>query len=243
MKTNVIYIHTHDSGRYFEPYGAPVKTPNIMKLSSKATTFRNAHCTGPTCSPSRAGLLTGQYPHCNGMLGLAHRGFSLNDYSKHMASYFNLNGFETVLSGIQHVSADTEKIGYQKHIGDLDFDMSHSFSFDSEKYDIGNAQAAADYIKQDKDCPFFLSFGMFNTHRIFPEPYNSINPEYIAVPQTIGDNKENRADIAGFHQSLSIVDRCVALFLMRHPITINRSTEILIRFPSTTYFCLALGAD
>ena len=33
------------------------------------------------------------------------------------------------------------------------------------------------------------------------------------------------------------------LFLMRHPIAINRSTEILIRFPSTTHFCLALGAD
>jgi N-sulfoglucosamine sulfohydrolase len=206
MKTNVIYIHTHDSGRYMEPYGAPVKTPNIMNFSRRATTFRNAHCAGPTCSPSRAGLLTGQYPHCSGMLGLAHRGFSLNDYSQHMVTYFNQNGFETALSGIQHVSADTNTIGYRKHIGDTDFDMSHSFSFDSEKYDLGNALAAADYIKEDKDSPFFLSFGMFNTHRIFPEPD-------ISVPQTIGDNEENRNDMAGFHQSLSIVDKCMGIIM------------------------------
>ena len=211
MKMNVIYIHTHDTGKYIEPYGAPVDTPNIMKFAKKATVFRNAHCTGPTCSPSRSGLLTGMYPHCNGMLGLAHRGFSLNDYSKHITSFFNSQGYNTVLSGIQHVSAETEKIGYSERIGDIGFEMSHSFSFDTEKYDIGNAKAASEYIRKDRDAPFFLSFGMFNTHRNFPDLKEDIIPEYLSVPPTISDTYENRKDIAGFHQSLSIVDQCMGL--------------------------------
>ena len=39
--------------------------------------FRNAFCAAPSCSGSRAALLTGEYCHTNGMMGLAHRGFSL----------------------------------------------------------------------------------------------------------------------------------------------------------------------
>ena len=46
--------------------------------------FRQAFCAASTCSASRACLLTGQYAHSNGMIGLAHRGWSLNDYSHHI---------------------------------------------------------------------------------------------------------------------------------------------------------------
>ncbi len=213
MKNNIIYIHTHDSGRYFEPYGAPVHTPELMRFSERATLFRNAHCAGPTCSPSRSALLTGRYPHCNGMLGLAHRGFKLNDYSDHMVSFFNKNGYETTLSGIQHVAAETDWIGYQRRIGDTEFEMSHSFAFDTESYDMGNAAAAADYIREEHAGPFFLSFGMFNTHRIFPEPDENLRVENLSVPATVRDTRANRMDMAGFHQSLTIVDRCVGKIL------------------------------
>lgn len=213
MKPNIIYIHTHDSGRYMEPYGAPVRTEHIMRFCERATLFRNAHCTGPTCSPSRSGLLTGMYSHSNGMLGLAHRGFSLNDYSWHLASYLRENGFETALSGVQHVADDKKRIGYDRLLGDADFEMSHSFSFDSEAYDKNNAHAAAAYIEEKKDCPFFLSFGMFNTHRVFPEPGEQIAPDYLSVPVTVADTAANRRDMAGFHRSMAIVDDCVGIVL------------------------------
>lgn len=36
MKKNILYIHTHDSGRFLEPFGVNVKTPNIMRLRRKA---------------------------------------------------------------------------------------------------------------------------------------------------------------------------------------------------------------
>src|ERR1700685_2955512 len=84
FRPNILYIHSHDSGRYLQPYGYAVPTPNLMGLASAGVVFRQAFSAAPTCSPSRASLLTGAYPHNNGMLGLAHRGFALNDYKQHM---------------------------------------------------------------------------------------------------------------------------------------------------------------
>src|SRR5438128_29326 len=81
---NILYLHSHDSGRYLQPYGHAVPTPSLKKLAAEGVLFRRAFSAAPTCSPSRAALLTGQYAHQSGMLGLAHRGFSLNDYRKHM---------------------------------------------------------------------------------------------------------------------------------------------------------------
>ena len=60
---NLVYIHTHDSGRYFQPYGYGLATPHIQRLAEEGTLFRHAFCAAPTCSPSRAALLTGMMPH------------------------------------------------------------------------------------------------------------------------------------------------------------------------------------
>jgi len=111
---NIVYMHTHDSGRFIDPYGFNIGTPAIQSLAEEGTLFRQAFSTAPTCSPSRASLLTGMNPHSCGMIGLAHRGFGLNDYSKHIVKQLNNEGFETALCGIQHVAHPAEKIGYKK---------------------------------------------------------------------------------------------------------------------------------
>ena len=113
---NIIYIHSHDSGRYLQPYGYAVPTPNLQRLATEGVLFRRAFSAAPTCSPSRAALLTGQCPHSNGMLGLAHRGFSLNDYKKHIVHTLRTKGYRSVLAGLQHVAAQPETIGYDEII-------------------------------------------------------------------------------------------------------------------------------
>ncbi len=40
----------------------PGLTPNIDRLAKQGLNFTDAHCTSATCTPSRYGLLTGQYP-------------------------------------------------------------------------------------------------------------------------------------------------------------------------------------
>ena len=85
-KPNILYLHSHDTGRFLQPYGHQVLTPNIQRLADQGLLFRKAFCAAPTCSGSRSALLTGQFPHSNGMMGLAHRGFELHDYSHHLCT-------------------------------------------------------------------------------------------------------------------------------------------------------------
>ena len=89
-KPNIVYIHSHDTGRYIQPYGHAVETPNLQRFAEQGVLFRQAFCANPTCSPSRAALLTGMWPHNNGMIGLAHRGSRLKDYSRHLAQVHGL---------------------------------------------------------------------------------------------------------------------------------------------------------
>ena len=202
---NIIYMHTHDSGRYFQPYGYSIPTPNIMRMASQGLLFRNAYCSAPTCSPSRAALLTGLSPHACGMTGLAHRGFSLNDCDQHLARFLGGHGYETCLCGVQHEAADANTIGYHKcYIPRRGSKSEH---------DELCASAAANYIEGPHEKPFFLSFGMINTHRAYPENDGSVNPDYVAPPYTMTDCRANREDMARYMVAARTADKCVAIVL------------------------------
>ncbi|TFG72338.1 MAG: sulfatase [Anaerolineales bacterium] len=192
---NILYIHTHDIGRYVQPYGYAVHTPNIQKLAEQGVLFRQAFCANPTCSASRASLLTGMYPHNNGMTGLAHRGWSLNDYSQHLVHTLRAAGFTTVLAGTQHVAGHAQGegwrvIGYDQYLGDQS--VAHD--------------RAASYLESQPAEPFFLSVGFADTHREF-EPLNGIDdPRYCRPPDPIPDTPETREDMARFKASARTLD-------------------------------------
>src|SRR3954451_19618502 len=111
---NILYIHSHDTGRCVQPYGFQVPTPNIQLLAAQGALFREAFCAAPTCSGSRASLLTGLHCHNNGMLGLAHRGWALNDYRQHWVHALRRGGYRSTMIGEQHISIDPEVIGYDE---------------------------------------------------------------------------------------------------------------------------------
>lgn len=64
QKPNVIIINADDIGYGdLSAYGATkVHTPNIDQLAKEGISFTDAHSASAVCSPSRYGLLTGQYP-------------------------------------------------------------------------------------------------------------------------------------------------------------------------------------
>jgi arylsulfatase A-like enzyme len=188
-KPNILYLHSHDTGRYIQPYGYPVDTPNLSRLAEGGVLFRKAFCTAPTCSPSRASLVTGQMPHNNGMLGLAHRGFFLDDYSKHIIHTLKSVGYHSVLCGVQHIADDAGKIGYDEVI-DLNVER------EGESYDKV-APKAVEVINEIKE-PFFLSVGFSDTHRPFGEISDKDNPDYCMPPAPVADTPETRKDFAAF---------------------------------------------
>src|ERR1700756_1159719 len=97
MRPNILYLHSHDTGRYVQPYGHAIPTPNLQWLADQGVMFRNAFCAAPSCSGSRAALLTGSYCHNNGMMGLAHRGFALHDPGQHIVRTLSEAGYHTEL--------------------------------------------------------------------------------------------------------------------------------------------------
>lgn len=49
-------------------YGGPIPTPNLDRLCRTGVRFTNATCTYPVCSPNRATIITGRYPHAHGIV-------------------------------------------------------------------------------------------------------------------------------------------------------------------------------
>ena len=194
FRPNIVYIHSHDSGRYLSPYGQSVPTPNLQRLAQDGTLFRKAFSAAPTCSPSRAALLTGLYPHCNGMLGLAHRGFSLNDYGQHIVHTLKLAGYTSVLAGLQHVAREPGTIGYDQVLPHKDTSVVHV------------APAAVGFLDSRPKSPFFLDVGFFETHREYPEATPEDKANYSPLPRPIPDSPATREDFARYRASVRIMD-------------------------------------
>ena len=218
---NILYIHTHDTGRFIQPYGHAVPTPNLMALAREGALFRNCFDAAPTCSPSRAAMLTGMNAHSSGMIGLAHRGFALKDPSQHLARYLAGHGFETVLCGIQHEAAADRvaELGYERVLS-VDTTPGAARPADPHEQgrrmmerDLANAQAVAAYLQEAHDRPFFLSFGMFCTHRPFPAPDADLDPNYILPPPPLPDDPAIRLDMAGFITLARCADTCAGIVL------------------------------
>jgi arylsulfatase A-like enzyme len=200
-RPNIVYMHSHDTGRYVQPYGYSIPTPNIQRLADQGILFRKAFCAAPTCSASRACLLTGQYGHTNGMLGLAHRGWSLNDYTHHIVHTLRDRGYRSALIGEQHISKQPDVIGYDEVVK---IDSNHADQV---------APAADEFLSRHGDDPFFLSVGFFETHREFLGPSSVRDALYALPPPNLPDAPETRRDMAAFRASARSLDQGVGQVL------------------------------
>ncbi len=200
-RPNILYIHSHDTGRYVQPYGHAVPTPHIQRLAEEGVLFRQAFCAAPTCSPSRAALLTGQCAHSSGMIGLAHRGFSLHDYRQHIVHTLRGAGYTSTLIGVQHVAQDAGIIGYDRIVPVESNRAEHV------------APAAAAFLKSRPSQPFFLSVGFIETHREFHEPGPQEDPRFCLPPHPLPDTPETRRDMAAFKASARVLDWGIGMVL------------------------------
>ena len=197
MPPNIVYLHSHDTGRHIQPYGHQVPTPNVQRLADQGLLFRQAYCAAPTCSASRASLLTGQWPHSNGMMGLAHRGHRLNDHRQHLVHALRRGGYWSALIGEQHVSEDPGELGYD-HV--VDVDSSHAEAV---------APAALALLRDAPAEPFFLSVGFFETHREYFESTSVRDALYSQPPDNLPDTPRTRRDMAAFKASARSLDQGV----------------------------------
>ena len=200
-RPNILYLHSHDTGRYVQPYGYAVSTPNIQRLAEEGMLFRQAFCVAPTCSASRAALLTGQYAHSAGVTGLVHRGWRLRDYGQHLLHTLRRAGYHTVLGGLQHLHPDRTQLGYDQIIAPAQ---------STRVADV--APAAAQFLRSQPQQPFFLDVGFFETHREFPQA-EAGEARYVRPPAPLPDTPATRQDMADFITMARELDRGVGMVL------------------------------
>jgi arylsulfatase A-like enzyme len=120
QKPNVVLIITDDMGwADLGSYGArDIKTPNIDRLAKQGVRFTQFYANGTTCSPTRAGLITGRYQQRYGVEEPlpAHRptppapqvrGLTTTEYS--LPRLLKRRGYATALIGKWHLGYQPEQ--------------------------------------------------------------------------------------------------------------------------------------
>lgn len=216
-RPNVVVVHPHNLGRYLGCYGKAVETGNVDEIAREGVRLENYFCTAAHCSPARGSMWTGNYPHNNGLIGLAHLGWELNDDETTLVEYLADAGYETYLFGLQHVASDPARVGYQHVEGSV-----HEFSVDEPAHDVAGdvEDFLADAAKEAQ--PFFASIGFSEVHReprvdrcldcgwtFDIEGYESDDPADVEPLPYLPDRPGIREDLADFHGMVRAIDEAV----------------------------------
>lgn len=193
-------ITCHDLGRHLGCYGiGTVRTPNLDALASEGVRFLNAFCVAPQCSPSRATLATGRYPHANGVMGLSHGpfGWELHQGERHAASFFKEHGYESHLFGLQHVTQHAERLG---------FDYVHGEGFGREV-----ADEVTSFLRGTlPEKPLYVEVNLFEPHR--PYDHGGVRPDASAgihAPPYLPDGEAAREEVTALQGAIHEVDKAV----------------------------------
>ncbi len=105
---NIVLVVSEDHGPHLGCYGDPnARTPNIDRLASEGVRFDRHHTTCAICSPGRASILTGLYPHQNGQIDLATHNYAMYRPFANLATILKSSGYRTARLGKLHVLPDT----------------------------------------------------------------------------------------------------------------------------------------
>jgi arylsulfatase A-like enzyme len=198
---NVLMVVCHDLGRELGCYGVPgLATPHLDALAADGVGFRRCFATAPLCSPSRGSLLTGCYPHTNGLMGLVNRGWDMPDGTPTLADLFGGAGYETWLFGFHHEKRDPRRMGY-----------AHLVATDGPYRADHVLPQVSEFLRQRPAEPFLAVVGLGEAHRPFRRPpYQADDPATVAVPPYLPDDPRVREDLAAMHGLVRAVDRAFA---------------------------------
>jgi N-sulfoglucosamine sulfohydrolase len=202
-KPNIVILVPHDLGQHLGCYGVEaVHSENIDRLAATGVRFANSFCTAPQCSPSRASIFTGRYPHSNGVMGLTHGdfGWDFNPGERHLAELLRAAGYHTALMDYGHEARrGKEQERFDEVLGGGDGQE--------------RARRAAAFFRkhQDDEKPFFLEIPFEETQR--SEYGFEASPDWrekgIYIPPYIVEEASSREEFAGFQGLVRKLDEAV----------------------------------
>ncbi|MDG2222580.1 MAG: sulfatase [Rubripirellula sp.] len=219
-RPNILIISIDDLNDWTGCLGGhpQASTPNIDRLATRGTLFRNAHCQAPVCTPSRASLVTGLYPTTTGLYFLQPRldASPVATAKPNLLRQFSDAGYLTMGAG-KFVQGPNENQYFQDYGGTLGgfgpFPEQKLSQADSVKLwdwgplDVDDAEMPdrkiADWVGQrlqkDHDQPFFLVAGFWRPHvpMYAPSRWFDLFPEQdVSLPLVAPNDRDDLSDYA-----------------------------------------------
>jgi arylsulfatase A-like enzyme len=185
----VVFIADDMSWNDLGAYGHPsIRTPNLDRLAREGMRFDEAWLTASSCSPSRASMLTGRYPHNTGA-GQLHQRWP--EGALLLTTPLREAGYWAAALGKFHPHGEE---------GSKQFDLVESG---------GQAATWLKALKQrPRDKPFFFWFASRDPHRGFDE--DAFDPPHapadVVVPPYLPNTPEVRGDLALYYDSIARLD-------------------------------------
>ena len=212
VKPNILFILAEDHSAQLGVYGDNyVSTPNIDQLAEQGVRFDNAYVTQAGCSPSRASILTGLYPHQHGQIGLAtHKMRLFDDDIPNMPAILKEHGYRTGNIGKIHVTPESV----------FRFDYQNNASYNRfGNRDISAVANESEAFIVSGEEPFYLQVNFADAHLPFLSQEFGI-PDKPYVTDQIGTLPfvGLRTDLAlqqtaDYYSCMARLDRAVEMLL------------------------------
>ena len=192
-RPNIVFLFSDDHTRdHMGCYGDKgIKTPNLDNMANEGIKFNRAYVASPQCSPSRASVLTGRFPHTVGASRLHSN--ALPEFTD-IVRIFKSNGYYTG--------------AYRKVHQDI---IQKNFDF----YGDDDEPLRTFFTERPKSKPFFLWFGSRDPHRPYGQGAFSPahRPEDVTVPQFLPDTPKVRQDLAYYYDEIARFDKDCGIIL------------------------------
>ena len=168
-----------------------VRTPNIDRLARQGVVFQNAFCAAPSCTPSRAAMLTGRFPH------QLEQGGNLWSFLpakyKVVPDLLEENGYVVGHTRKGWGPGNFQAGGRARNPAGPQFRNINEF-----------------LERRPADKPFFFWFGSQDPHRAYEKGTGKgagLDPAKVEVPKAWPDTPEIREDILDYYFEVERFDR------------------------------------
>lgn len=210
-KPNILLMVAEDHGLQLSCYGDKhISTPNLDALAKDGVRFVNAYVSQAGCSPSRASIFTGLYPHNNGQIGLATHGLRMyRDDMPNLTIYLKESGYRTGIIGKIHVNPESD------------------FAFDFKAFPKSNfnrrlvqefAKTAGKFFRASDD-PFLMWISFPDAHLPFHDrqlgiPAEIVGPDDVETLPMVGvSTRQTLRTTASYYNWMQRLDVAVGMVL------------------------------